>query len=221
MWPQIFGKQTGNKFLKYPIEVTKQWFRMALADIVIRGRIFSTGLFKIIFHLSQTTVVCCDYRCLICACVLSRFNCVRLFDPWTVICQAPLSMGFSRQEYWSGLDTEQIPTLKKSSSATPSESSAPESRVPGNHWCVLYHCALVFCRTLYVRRLIVCRLLILTSFTESDSLEMHAMLHGSRVHCSLRWVAFHGVHVPPLVPICQLEDIWVISISWQLWIELL
>ena len=22
---------------------------------------------------------------------------------WTVICQAPLSMGFSRQEYWSGL----------------------------------------------------------------------------------------------------------------------
>ena len=23
--------------------------------------------------------------------------------PWTVICQAPLSMGFPRQEYWSGL----------------------------------------------------------------------------------------------------------------------
>ena len=23
--------------------------------------------------------------------------------PWTVPCQAPLSMGFSRQEYWSGL----------------------------------------------------------------------------------------------------------------------
>ena len=23
--------------------------------------------------------------------------------PWTVSCQAPLSMGFSRQEYWSGL----------------------------------------------------------------------------------------------------------------------
>ena len=22
--------------------------------------------------------------------------------PWTVVCQAPLSMGFSRQEYWSG-----------------------------------------------------------------------------------------------------------------------
>ena len=23
--------------------------------------------------------------------------------PWSVACQAPLSMGFSRQEYWSGL----------------------------------------------------------------------------------------------------------------------
>ena len=23
--------------------------------------------------------------------------------PWTVVCQAPLSMGFPRQEYWSGL----------------------------------------------------------------------------------------------------------------------
>ena len=23
--------------------------------------------------------------------------------PWTVTCQAPLSMGFPRQEYWSGL----------------------------------------------------------------------------------------------------------------------
>ena len=23
--------------------------------------------------------------------------------PWTIVCQAPLSMGFARQEYWSGL----------------------------------------------------------------------------------------------------------------------
>ena len=29
---------------------------------------------------------------------------VLLFDtPWVVACQAPLTMGFSRQEYWSGL----------------------------------------------------------------------------------------------------------------------
>ena len=29
--------------------------------------------------------------------------CVTLVTPWTVACQAPLSMGLSRQEYWSGL----------------------------------------------------------------------------------------------------------------------
>ena len=39
-----------------------------------------------------------------CACVLSASSRVWFFGtPWTVACQAPLSMGFSRQEYWSGL----------------------------------------------------------------------------------------------------------------------
>ena len=37
-------------------------------------------------------------------CMLSLFSHVWLFaTPWTVAHQAPLSMGFSRQEYWSGL----------------------------------------------------------------------------------------------------------------------
>ena len=41
---------------------------------------------------------------LCCVCELSRFSHVQLFATlWTVACQAPLSMGFSRQEYWSGL----------------------------------------------------------------------------------------------------------------------
>ena len=39
-----------------------------------------------------------------CACMLSHFSRIRLFGtPWTVPCQAPLSMGFCRQEYRSGL----------------------------------------------------------------------------------------------------------------------
>ena len=38
------------------------------------------------------------------ACVLRRFSHVRFFEtPWTIACQAPLSVGFSRQGYWSGL----------------------------------------------------------------------------------------------------------------------
>ena len=37
-------------------------------------------------------------------CVLSRFSRVQLFETlWTVAYQAALSMGFPRQEYWSGL----------------------------------------------------------------------------------------------------------------------
>ena len=45
-------------------------------------------------------------------------SCLTLWDPWTVACQAPPSMGFSRQEYWSGLpfpspgDLESIPGVE-------------------------------------------------------------------------------------------------------------
>ena len=43
------------------------------------------------------------FLCVMHAC-LSCFSHVWLcVIPWTVACQAPLSMGFSRQEYWSGL----------------------------------------------------------------------------------------------------------------------
>ena len=39
-----------------------------------------------------------------CEYVLNHFSCVCLIvTPWTVAHQGPLSMGFSRQEYWSGL----------------------------------------------------------------------------------------------------------------------
>ena len=42
--------------------------------------------------------------------VLSRFSRVRLCaTPWTAVHQAPLSKGFSKQEYWSGLP---LPSLK-------------------------------------------------------------------------------------------------------------
>ena len=41
-------------------------------------------------------------------------SCSTLATPWTVAHQAPLSMGFSRQEYWSGLpfpSPEDLPNL--------------------------------------------------------------------------------------------------------------
>ena len=44
------------------------------------------------------------YICVVCCAVLSCFSRVWFFVTlWTVASQVPLSMGFSRQEYWSGL----------------------------------------------------------------------------------------------------------------------
>ena len=52
-------------------------------------------------QLWYTLLPLCDHPCCAVLCCFSR---VQLFvTPWTVAYQAPLSMGFSRQEYWSGL----------------------------------------------------------------------------------------------------------------------
>ena len=38
-----------------------------------------------------------------CVCVCESLNRVQLcMTPWTAVCQAPLSMEFSREEYWRG-----------------------------------------------------------------------------------------------------------------------
>ena len=56
-------------------------------------------------------------------CMLS---CVQLFaTPWTVARQTPLSTGFSRQEYWSGLPYPSAGDL-------PNPGIKPVS--PGLHW---------------------------------------------------------------------------------------
>ena len=50
-------------------------------------------------------------------CVLSRVSRIRLFVTlWTVAPQAPLSLGFSRQEYWSGLPCPFLGNLPKQGS---------------------------------------------------------------------------------------------------------
>ena len=49
---------------------------------------------------------CIPFGCgVTCLCVHARsLTCVQLFvTPWTAAHQAPLSVGFPRQEYWSGL----------------------------------------------------------------------------------------------------------------------
>ena len=68
--------------------------------------------------------------------MLSLFSCVQLFaTPWTVACRALLSMGFSRQEYWSGLPFPSpgcLPEPRSSTLQTDSLLSEP----PGKPICI-------------------------------------------------------------------------------------
>ena len=66
-------------------------------------------------------------------CVLYAQSCAALWPPWT--CQAPLFMGFSRQEYWNGLSCSSPrdlpnPGIEPSSLASPAlqADSLPLSR---------------------------------------------------------------------------------------------
>ena len=71
-------------------------------------------------------------------CVLSRFSHVQLFaTPWTVAHQAPLSMGFSRREYWSGLPflpPGDLPDPGIQSASLTSPASAGRFFITGGTW---------------------------------------------------------------------------------------
>ena len=82
--------------------------------------------------------------------------------PWTVACQDPLSMGFSRQEYWSGLQFPSPgglpdPGIKPASSGTPAlqEDSLPLSH-QGSPFIYIYIYIYLIVkwknRTLYIYR---------------------------------------------------------------------
>ena len=56
---------------------------------------------KTMFKRPNTNFLSFDKHC---CCCYQSLTCVQLFAiTWTVACQAPLSMGFPRQGYWSGL----------------------------------------------------------------------------------------------------------------------
>ena len=48
-------------------------------------------------------LIICIHKCRLCVCAKSLQSCQLFATLWTVAYQAPLSVGFSRQEYWSGL----------------------------------------------------------------------------------------------------------------------
>ena len=60
---------------------------------------------RLTYHSHSRCVCVCVCVCArACTRALSHISRVQLFAvQWTIACQAPLSVGFSRQEYWSGL----------------------------------------------------------------------------------------------------------------------
>ena len=66
---------------------------------------------------------------------MKSLSCVQLFGtPWTVARQAPLSMGFSRQAYWSGLpfpSPEDLPNPEIESRSPALQADALSSEPPG------------------------------------------------------------------------------------------
>ena len=75
----------------------------ARQEATFRTRHGTTDLFKIGKGSRQGYILSPCLVNLYAECVLLLSNVWLFATPWTVAHQAPLSMGFSRQEYWSGL----------------------------------------------------------------------------------------------------------------------
>ena len=61
--------------------------------IALTTQTFVSKVMSLLFNMLSRFVIAC----------LHAQSCQTLCDPWTVASQAPLSMEFSRQDYWSGL----------------------------------------------------------------------------------------------------------------------
>ena len=88
------------------------------------------------------------YTCM-CECELRHFSCIQLcVTLWTVARQAPLSMGFSKQEYWSGLPCPPQSVIlqykiknsneKKKSTVNLDNTVTCGSVKPGTYICITY-----------------------------------------------------------------------------------
>ena len=84
--------------------------------------------------------------------VVQPLSCIQLFaSPWTIAHQAPLSMGFSRQEYWSGLPPLSLGHLLRRGMKTMSPALAggflttePPGKPRGTSWELLIPNPIIF-----------------------------------------------------------------------------
>ena len=88
--------------IPYPIASSRE-FRLHVLPVILPACLLTTQHLPSLSH-APSAVTPIHNPSSHSTCVLSHFSHVQLFvTPWTVACQALLSMGFSRQEYWSGL----------------------------------------------------------------------------------------------------------------------
>ena len=84
----------------------RAWYMVSIWNLVS----YNYCRWDAVYHLSKSTLseanlhgfdawLCCLAGMRACACLIMSDSAT----PWTVTHQAPLCMGFSRQEYWSGL----------------------------------------------------------------------------------------------------------------------
>ena len=112
----VWIKDTKLRSLTFPLVVGRMkfphrrlgpspWNLWLLLRLMAMGKLRWTGGVKVADQLILRWEIILDYSggaTAIRTCVPSRFSPVRFFaTPWTVACQAPLSIGFSRQESWS------------------------------------------------------------------------------------------------------------------------
>jgi len=111
--------------------------------------------------------------------VLSCFRCVQLFGTlWTVARQAPLSVGFSRQEYWSGLTLYTTSCKHCKYSFSESSSSFSHDYYYSHHLSNIdYAVSWVLCQALCMH---------------SKSLQSSWILCGP-MNCSLPGSSVHGI----------------------------
>ena len=120
----------GLQFFEVPALIMRFFHHKVLFLLSIHlSPILSPGLPLFHVHLETSRSVRIQMSLLI---VLSRFSRGRLCTTlWTAACQAALSVGFSGQEYWSGLPRPPPGDL-------PSSGFKPASVTPGLHWQVSY-----------------------------------------------------------------------------------
>ena len=123
--------------------------------------------------------------------LLSLLSCIRLFaTPWTVACQASLSMGVPRQEYQSGLpcpppgdlpDPGIKPTVSPESSAFQADSLPSEpSGKPQN---------ILRPSVLYIMRLLI---FVFRTFTDYVIIDIFGSIHSSTLAWKIPWTEEPG-----------------------------